>query len=115
MLVAGTEPWVLSFCASWLTALFPALLVREPVNGVIKVSAMELMKKAMARTVVALDRKVAAPLPPKTAPVIPEPPKAPASPSPLLDCNRTVIIKPAQIRICNRIKNAYKTPPLAIN
>jgi hypothetical protein len=78
------------------------------------VSAIELMKKAMAKTVVALERNVAAPLPPKTAPVIPEPPKAPASPSPLLDCKRTVIIRPAQIRICNRIKNEYKTPPLTI-
>jgi hypothetical protein len=65
----------------------------------------------MANTVVALDKKVAAPLPPNTAPVIPEPPKAPAKPSPLADCIKTTIIKAMQINTCSIVKNTIKVPP----
>jgi hypothetical protein len=58
-----------------------------------KVRTIQETIKATARTVVALDKKVAAPLPPNTAPErAPPPPKALAKPSPLADCISTVII-----------------------
>jgi hypothetical protein len=85
--------------------LLPPLL---PTAGERKLSTIQLKKKAIANTVVALDRKVAAPLPPKTAPVMPEPPNAPAKPSPLADCIRTAMIKAIQIKTCKKVKNTIK-------
>jgi hypothetical protein len=71
--------------------------VTPPVLGERKLKIIQLTKKAIASPVVALDRKVAAPRPPKTAPVTPEPPKAPARPSPLADCIKTEMIRAMQI------------------
>jgi hypothetical protein len=79
-----------------------------PVPGERKLRIKQLKKNAIASTVVALDRKVATPLPPNTAPVIPEPPKAPANPSPLADCIRTTMIRAMQIITCNMVKNTIK-------
>jgi hypothetical protein len=79
-----------------------------PVLGLRKLRMRQLTKKAIANTVVALDRKVAAPRPPKTAPVTPEPPKAPANPSPLADCINTDIIKAMQIITCRMVSTAIK-------
>ncbi len=100
MLVAGV-PSVARFSASLWIPLLSLLLT--PVDGERKLSNMQLKKKAIAKIVVALDRNVAAPLPPKTAPVIPEPPKAPANPSPLADCIRTTMIKAMQMITCSMV------------
>jgi len=78
------------------------------VLGERKLSNIQLKKNAIASTVVALERKVAAPLPPNTAPVIPEPPKAPARPSPLADCIKTTMIKAIQIITCSMVRNTIK-------
>ncbi len=73
-----------------------------------KLKIIQLKKNAIANPVVALAKKVAAPLPPKTAPVIPEPPKAPAKPSPFADCIKTTMIKQMQMITCNKVKNVIK-------
>lgn len=106
MLVAGGVPSVARLCASrWIPLLS---LPPPPMDGESKLSIRLLKKKAMASTVVALDKNVAAPRPPKTALVIPEPPKAPARPSPLADCIRTTMIKAMQMITCKMVNNAIK-------
>ncbi len=106
MLVAGVVPWVACFRASSGMELdpFPA----RPVTGARKLNVIQLKKNAIARIVVALDKNVAAPLPPKTAPVIPEPPKAPAKPSPFADCSKTAIIRPMQMITCSMVRSVIK-------
>jgi hypothetical protein len=84
------------------------VLPPRPVTGDKKLRNIQLIKNAIAKTVVALDKKVAAPLPPKTAPVIPEPPNAPAKPSPFADCNKTTMIKQMQMITCNMVKSVIK-------
>lgn len=101
--MAGVVPSPARLCASSWTALLP--LPVAPVIGERKLSTILLKKKAIANTVVALDKNVAAPLPPKTAPVIPEPPNAPAKPSPLADCIRTAMIREMQIITCSMVNN----------
>jgi hypothetical protein len=103
MFVAGAVPSVARLSASlWIALDSPSLRL---LPGERKLSTKQLMKKAMANTVVALDRKVAAPLPPKTAPVIPPPPpNAPAKPSPLADCIKTTTISAMHIITCNMVR-----------
>lgn len=109
MLVAGAVPWVACFRASLGIAL--DFLPARPVTGDKKLKSIQLKKNAIAKIVVALDKKVAAPLPPKTAPVIPEPPNAPAKPSPFDDCNKTTMIKQMQMITCSMVKSVIKIPP----
>jgi hypothetical protein len=85
-----------------------AFLPPRPVAGDKKLKTIQLKKNAIAKTVVALAKKVAAPLPPKTAPVIPEPPNAPAKPSPFADCIKTTMIKHMQMITCNMVKSVIK-------
>ena len=106
MLVAGAVPCVACFRASSGMTLDP--LPARPVTGARKLNVIQLKKNAIANTVVALDKKVAAPLPPKTAPVIPEPPKAPASPSPFADCIKTAMIRQKQMITCSMVKSVIK-------
>jgi hypothetical protein len=109
ILVAGAVPWVACFRASSGIAL--DFLPARPVTGDKKLKSIQLKKKAIAKIVVALDKKVAAPLPPKTAPVIPEPPNAPAKPSPFADCIKTTMIKQMQMITCSMVKSVIKIPP----
>jgi hypothetical protein len=83
-------------------------LPAPPVAGDKKLNTIQLKKNAIANTVVALDRNVAAPRPPKTAPVMPEPPKAPAKPSPFADCIRTTMIKQMQMITCSMVRSVIK-------
>jgi hypothetical protein len=106
MLVAGAVPCVAAFRAS--SGITLDFLPPRPVTGAKKLKTIQLKKNAIAKPVVALDRKVAAPLPPKTAPVIPEPPKAPAKPSPFADCIKTAMIKQMQMITCNMVKSVIK-------
>jgi hypothetical protein len=106
MLVAGAVPSVACFRASSGITLDP--LPARPVPGDRKLRIIQLKKNAMASPVVALDKKVAAPLPPKTAPVIPEPPKAPARPSPFADCIKTAMIRQMQMITCSMVKSVIK-------
>jgi hypothetical protein len=106
MLVAGAVPWVACLRAS--LGILLAFLPPRPVAGDKKLKTIQLKKNAIAKTVVALAKKVAAPLPPKTAPVIPEPPNAPAKPSPFADCIKTTMIKQMQIITCNMVKSVIK-------
>ena len=109
MLVAGAVPCVAAFRAS--SGITLAFLPPRPVTGAKKLRTIQLKKNAIAKNVVALAKKVAAPLPPKTAPVIPEPPKAPAKPSPFADCSKITTIKPMQMITCNVVKSVIKNPP----
>jgi hypothetical protein len=106
MLVAGAVPWVACLRASSGMALEP--LPARPVPGDRKLKTIQLKKNAIASPVVALDKNVAAPLPPKTAPVIPEPPKAPAKPSPFADCIKTTMIKQMQMITCSMVRSVIK-------
>jgi hypothetical protein len=106
MLVAGAVPWVACFLAS--SGITLDFLPPRPVTGERKLKNIQLKKNAIAKTVVALDKKVAAPLPPKTAPVIPEPPNAPAKPSPFADCIKTTMIKQMQMITCKMVKSVIK-------
>ncbi len=54
---------------------------------------MAVSMKRTANTVVAFAKNGAAPLPPNTPPVTPDPPKVPASPVPFPDCNSTATIR----------------------
>jgi hypothetical protein len=110
MLVAGAVPWVACFRASLGITL--GFLPPRPVDGDKKLKSIQLKKNAIAKIVVALDKNVAAPLPPKTAPVIPEPPNAPAKPSPFADCIKTTIIKLMQMITCNMVKSVIKNSSL---
>jgi hypothetical protein len=84
------------------------LSVREPnLRETSKLCPKQLTKKAMANTVVILLRNVAAPRPPKTAPIAPLPPKAPARPVPFPDCSRTTRIKARDTKTCRIIKKVY--------
>ncbi len=104
---AGTDARFFCSCSTRLLA-GPAL------PRFIKDKTIERSRNTAAKTVVTLLKKLAAPRPPKTAPMSPIPPKAPANPPPLLDCNKMTRVRAKQTTTKRKSKNPYILFPLSL-